>query len=132
LLGENLSKTVEVLETFQELAEKRSIPYRPKMVLALTDALLKGDDDKLKKLVPAEIASFIIGADAGLIEDRKPITLSDLFRCVELERLTDEMKLGNPDESTVEFWEILLREELGILAMLCQDPEVARRRFKNV
>jgi hypothetical protein len=127
-----LSKTVEVLETFQELAEKRSIPYHPKMVLALADALLKGDNDKLKELVPAEIASFIIGADDGLIEDKKPIALSDLFRCVELERLTDEMKLGNPDGSTVEFWEILLREELGILAMRCQDSEVARRRIKNV
>jgi hypothetical protein len=132
LLGENVSKTVEVLETFQELAEKREIPYRPKMVLALTDALLRGDNDKLKELVPAEIASFIIGADIGLIEDRMPITISDLFRCVELEKLTDEMKLWNSDKRTMEFWEILLREELGILAMRCQDSEVAGRRVKNV
>jgi len=132
LLGEHLSKTVEVLETFQELAEKRSIPYRPKMVLSLADALLTGNNDKLKELVPDEIASFIIGADIGLIEDRKPITISDLFRCVELERLTDEMKLWHPDERTQEFWEMLLGEELGILAMRCQDSEVARRRIKNV
>ena len=102
------------------------------MVLALADALLTGNNDKLKELVPDEIASFIIGADVGLIEDRKPITISDLFRCGELERLTDEMKLWNFDERTVEFWEILLREELDILAMRCQDSEVARRRFKNV
>jgi hypothetical protein len=102
------------------------------MVLSLADALLTGNNDKLKELVPDEIASFIIGADIGLIEDRKPITISDLFRCVELERLTDEMKLWHPDERTQEFWEMLLGEELGILAMRCQDSEVAMRRIKNV
>ena len=67
MLGEHVSKTVEVLENFQDLAEKRLIPYRPKLVLALADALLTGDNNKLKELVPDEIASFIIGADIGLI-----------------------------------------------------------------